>query len=119
MTANGHPLTLRRLIFPALAALAAGCLDALASGSASASTSQQVIIASLNDVSCTATNDCMAVGWFLGQIPGTSGFQDFPLAERWNGSTWTVLPAPAPKHPGGGELVRRAALRGPQPLDLR
>ena len=75
-------------------------------------TAQSVINASLNDVSCPSATSCMAVGWFLGQIPGTSGFQDFPLAEQWNGSTWTVLPAPAPRHPGGGELLSSVSCSG-------
>jgi hypothetical protein len=47
------------------------------------------------------------VGWFLGQIPGTNGFQNFPLAERWNGSTWTVPPAPAPKSLFGATLAEQ------------
>jgi hypothetical protein len=47
----------------------------------------------------------MAVGWFLGQIPGTSGFQNFTLTERWNGSTWTVVPSPSPRLPGGGAVL--------------
>lgn len=105
MTGKGHLLTARRLTFPALAALAAGALVALAAGPASASASQQVINASLSSVSCPAANDCMAVGWFLGQIPGTSAFQNFTLAETWNGSTWTVLPSPSPRLPGGGALL--------------
>jgi hypothetical protein len=85
--------------------VAAGALTALAAGPASASASPQVINASLSSVSCPAANNCMAVGSFLGMIPGTSGFQTFPLAEHWNGSAWTVLPTPAPRHPGGGELL--------------
>jgi hypothetical protein len=54
----------------------------------------------------------MAVGSFLGQIRGTSGFQTFPLAEHWNGSAWTVLPTPAPRHPGGGELLVSVSCTG-------
>jgi len=99
VTGNRLHLLLRTLTLPALAAPLA------LAGPAGASASQQVINASLNSVSCPAANDCMAAGWFLGQIPGTSGFQNFPLAEHWNGSTWTVLPTPAPRHPGGGELL--------------
>ena len=99
MTGNRLHLLLRTLTLPALAAPLA------LAGPAGASASQQVINASLNSVSCPAANDCMAAGWFLGQIPGTSGFQNFPLAEHWNGSTWTVLPTPAPHHPNRGELL--------------
>jgi len=102
---NGHPLTLRRLTPRLLAVLSAGCLAALMAGPASAATAQSVINASLNDVSCPSAANCMAVGWFLGQIPGTSGFQNFTLAERWNGRTWQVVPSPSPRHPGGGELL--------------
>ena len=76
MTGNRLHLLLRTLTLPALAAPLA------LAGPAGASASQQVINASLNSVSCPAANDCMAAGWFLGQIPGTSGFQNFPLAEH-------------------------------------
>jgi hypothetical protein len=42
----------------------------------------------LNDVSCTSSNACTAVG--------SSGFgNDATLAERWNGSTWTIQATPA------------------------
>jgi len=106
VTGNTLRLPLRMLTPLALAApLALTASLALTAGPASASASPSVINASLNDVACTSTTNCMAVGWFLGQIPGTSGFQAFPLAEQWNGSTWTVLHTPAVKHPGGGELL--------------
>src|SRR5262245_6867119 len=105
VTENGHPLTLRRLTPGTLAVLSAGCLAALMAGPATVATAQSVINASLNDVSCPSAANCMAVGWFLGQIPGTSGFQNFTLAERWNGSTWKVVPSPSPRHFGGGELL--------------
>jgi len=105
VTGRWHLLTTRRLSLPALAALAAGALAALTSGPASAAASPQVINAVLSSVSCLAANDCMAVGSFFGQIRGTSIFQTFPIAEHWNGSAWTVLPTPAPRHPGGGELL--------------
>jgi hypothetical protein len=44
----------------------------------------------LNGVSCPSAGDCTAVG-------GTSdGVQSVPLAEGWNGSTWTLQAAPYP-----------------------
>ena len=81
----------------ALAALSASCLAALTAGPASASALPSVINASLSSVSCTAPNNYMAVGWFLGQIPGTSGFQNFTLAEQWDGTGWRVQPSPNPR----------------------
>jgi hypothetical protein len=82
--------------------VSAGCLVALtATGTAAAST-PSVISASLSDVSCTSTSSCMAVGTFLGRIQGTKGFQNFTLAETWNGTAWTVVPSPSPKLPAGG-----------------
>jgi hypothetical protein len=42
----------------------------------------------------------MGVGTFLGRIQRTSGYQNFTLAETWNGSTWTVVPSPSPRLPG-------------------
>ena len=102
MTAHTGRTSPRRLIPRALAALSACCLTVLMAGPASASASSSVINAGLNDVSCTAANNCMAVGAFLGSIQGTSAFQEFTLAETWNGSTWTILPTPSPRLPGGG-----------------
>ena len=99
---TGHT---RRFLLRILSPLALAAPLALTAGPASASASQSVINASLTSVSCLATNNCRAVGWFLGEIPGTSGFQDFTLAEHWNGSTWTVLPSPSPRLPGGGALL--------------
>lgn len=53
--------------------------------------------ANLASVSCTATDDCHAVGYY---VTGTG--QDQPLAEAWNGTAWAVQHAPP--HLGGGEL---------------
>jgi hypothetical protein len=45
----------------------------------------------LKAVSCTTTEACTAVGYYY----DTAG-EDLPLAERWNGTTWTVQEPPAP-----------------------
>jgi streptogramin lyase len=44
----------------------------------------------LGDISCATANACTAVG---GTSPG-SGYA--PLAERWNGSSWSIQSTPAP-----------------------
>jgi hypothetical protein len=46
----------------------------------------------LNDVSCSASNACTAVGSSSPNTPTPY----VPLAERWDGSSWTVQPTPAP-----------------------
>jgi hypothetical protein len=53
------------------------------------------VTSSLAAVSCSATSACTAVGTF------TSHGEDLPLAERWNGSTWSIQPVPAPTSEGG------------------
>jgi hypothetical protein len=70
--------------------LAAACLSALASGPAGASTTAASSPGvngagdTLNGVDCLSTTSCIAVG------STNSG----PLAQVWNGSTWTVTPTP-------------------------
>jgi len=51
-------------------------------------------------VSCPAVSDCIAVGSFSVSTSSSSGLR--PLAERWDGSAWSVLPVPTPA--GGGAL---------------
>lgn len=97
MTGNRLHFLLRTLTLPVLTAPLA------LAGPASAAASPPVINASLSSVSCTAASDCIAVGAVQEMRSGS--FQFFPLAEHWNGSAWTVLPAPAPRHPGGGDLL--------------
>src|SRR5262249_36940410 len=46
----------------------------------------------LFSVSCTTATNCLSVGYFT----STSG-TDAPLAQRWNGSAWSIVPAPNPK----------------------
>jgi hypothetical protein len=48
----------------------------------------------LDDVSCTASSACTAVGQ---TVQGT-------LAERWNGTSWAIQPTPNPAQGGGGLL---------------
>ncbi len=43
----------------------------------------------LESVSCTSSAACTAVGWYL-----TSSGSIEPLAERWNGTSWTIQPTP-------------------------
>ena len=72
MTAHTGRTSPHRPIPRALAALSACCLTVLTAGPAGASASSSVINAGLNGVSCTAADNCMAVGTFLGSIQGTS-----------------------------------------------
>jgi hypothetical protein len=44
----------------------------------------------LNGVSCTGADACIAVGRAF------DGFAQVTLAERWNGTTWSILPTPNP-----------------------
>jgi hypothetical protein len=45
----------------------------------------------VDGVSCTSASSCMAAGYY-----DTTGTQEGPIAEYWNGSTWTVSLLPAP-----------------------
>ncbi len=53
-------------------------------------------------VSCTDARDCIAVG---GYIPNSIDAQERPLAERWNGRTWTVDHVPNPRAENGSALT--------------
>ena len=44
----------------------------------------------LTSVSCTSATTCVAVGYY-----STAG-NGLPLAESWDGGTWTILPVPRP-----------------------
>jgi hypothetical protein len=100
MTWNVSQRAHRRLAFTALTVASAGAL--VAQMAAPASASAPVTTSILNDVSCTSPGNCMAVGYFQESGPGTVYFT---LAEKWNGSTWTIVPSPSPQHPGGGALL--------------
>jgi hypothetical protein len=50
----------------------------------------------LTGVSCTSATACIAVGYASGTKAGSV---EVPLAERWNGTTWTILPTPNPAGP--------------------
>jgi len=52
---------------------------------------------SLSSVSCTSARNCFAVG------SGAANTQNEPLIERWNGTHWSIAPAPDPTN--GGEAV--------------
>jgi hypothetical protein len=52
--------------------------------------------AQLNAVSCTAANACVAVGYDF------VGLDQLPLAEAWNGTSWTIE---ATANPGGEEMT--------------
>jgi len=45
-------------------------------------------LSDLNGVSCTSATACTAVGYYI------SGNSNRPLAERWDGSTWTIQTTP-------------------------
>ena len=56
----------------------------------------------LKDVSCASVTACTAVGSYTSYV-GTSGKQA-TLAERWNGTAWTIQPTPEFAGPYGSSL---------------
>jgi hypothetical protein len=55
----------------------------------------------LNGVSCPSSRICIAVGAYENDRLGTRSV----LAERWNGTRWSLLPAAMPRKATNGELV--------------
>jgi hypothetical protein len=60
----------------------------------------------MSGVSCTSATECTAVGYYLDQT--AAGFNYVTLAERWDGSTWTVQTTPNPPDPDGGGISLNA-----------
>ncbi|HXW33644.1 MAG TPA: hypothetical protein VEJ87_03630, partial [Acidimicrobiales bacterium] len=58
------------------------------------------ISTSLTGISCPAPSNCVAVGSFEDASDVTE-----PLAETWNGSTWTAIEPPQPSGTTGNELL--------------
>ncbi len=71
----------------------------------------------LDDVSCPSSAFCLAVGSFLKNSAQRG--QEQPLAEEWNGKSWTQLTAPNPHAENGSEFssvglrLRPARARSP------
>ena len=67
---------------------------------------------SLNAVDCTSANSCMAVGNAVTQ----TGFKSRPIvttvAERWDGTTWQLMPTP---NPPGANLSMLSGISCPRP----
>jgi hypothetical protein len=58
----------------------------------------------LEKVSCTSASNCMAVGAFKEGSSGESSNKK-TLAERWNGSSWSVASSPNPSGAKGSSLL--------------
>jgi hypothetical protein len=58
--------------------------------------------AALQAISCTSSTECLAVGGFS---LNTVTAQTQPLSERWDGTTWKVLPTPNPQAENGSYLT--------------
>jgi hypothetical protein len=67
---------------------------------------------SLGDVSCISSKACVAVGEFVPSVYSPDGMHVFdlfmPLAERWNGVSWSLLPFPS--LPSGGQSAVLSAV---------
>jgi hypothetical protein len=97
---------------PAAAASAQGGMgsrSALTSGSTAALNPNQDGVnpanSTLTGISCVTASFCMAVGWtFEGEDQSVQISYWSTLAERWNGSRWSVLPTP-PTPGGSAQLL--------------
>jgi hypothetical protein len=58
----------------------------------------------LDSVSCTSASACTAVGDVVVEVGG-GGQKEVPLAERWNGTGWTVQATPKPSAGGAASLA--------------
>jgi hypothetical protein len=87
----------RRLAGAAGAALTAGLVAALLGSSVTATAAPRHRVAAtvagqLHGVSCFSASSCAAVGQRSSTSQGPGG----TLAERWNGTKWSVVPSPNP-----------------------
>jgi hypothetical protein len=48
----------------------------------------------LTALSCTSRKNCIAVGYYAPPLPHSGDEGDFPFAERWDGSRWTIQHTP-------------------------
>jgi hypothetical protein len=71
------------------------------------------ISSELTSVSCTSASACMAAGKYSADADSNSA----PLAEEWNGTSWSILPRPAdpgaPASFGGGTFLTGASCTSP------
>jgi len=70
-------------------------------------TGSKVASSAVNDVSCTSSSDCIAVGGYRDEGGGK-----FTLAWRWNGNKWSILPTPHPSNVFGNQLVSVSCTSG-------
>lgn len=54
----------------------------------------------LSAVSCASARSCVAVGFFVNRVGAGK-----PLAERWNGTRWSIEPVPSPLAEASVQLV--------------
>src|SRR5438876_7048770 len=81
--------------FLAVAAVAGASLPSAAGAVSRPGQSAAAMAGELHGVWCSTTaSDCMAVGDHFSQAHGLGE----ALIERWNGSTWSVVPSPSPVH---------------------
>ncbi len=74
--------------------------DGTAWGQQSVPTPTSATDAYLSEVSCTSATACTAVGTSYDQQTGV----DSPLAERWDGTAWTIQTTPQPTSPADSYL---------------
>jgi hypothetical protein len=67
--------------------------------------------AALDGISCPNPSFCLAVGGFF---RNETTQQEQPLAEEWNGTTWTQLTAPNPHAENGSEFTSAACVAASQ-----
>jgi hypothetical protein len=65
--------------------------------------------AALESVSCVETTDCTAVGGFIKK--GVDA-QEQPLAEHWDGTSWSIEPVPNPHAENGSSLDAVSCVSG-------
>src|SRR4029079_6944013 len=55
----------------------------------------------LSAVDCSSAHSCMAVGYAISQGSGGEPPRLLAVAERWNGTSWQMVPTPEPPSANG------------------
>jgi hypothetical protein len=67
----------------------------------------------LSAVDCSSANSCMAVGYAVFQASGSEPSRETTVAERWNGTSWQMVPTPGP--PNATTPISLAGVSCPRP----